>query len=1145
MLFDNLRSTPGVALLGDAAGNIFSCHVSTPGTKLSRLPACKRSSGVMTMACCPSQKESIVVTGCEGGQVSFIDWAAEVVLLEMNHHDADIQCLRWKDSSPLEARPSCVEGDEGDDTRDLQLLVTSSADRTIRIYELRSVGGGLGGGRVVGRIKDAKELAEMSVLEVSEAKAGTGQNSRLWLAVDWLSAPVLPALNKQPPTAWLVTGGHGGAIFGWKIELGDLKPQSASSTPVKLLKGHSRTIFSLRCRLDRTESEVGNMIYSIGMDRVAARWWMGVPRLQFTFDPSFSNANETERRAVQAVKEAGRIQGLGAFPQAVALVKVANHLGCTAFPRIAIGCGDATVRLVNFLDPSLLLFPPPGRIAIPADSTLLWQGIPTAVTALSWHMTLEEILAFGCADGTVGLLHAGRGTAITTATKHPAAVVSIGWSVGEQPDGANMVTLSADGTLLRWDHHRNVNADLFPLSGPTRQISGSRGGATASDVNASDGKPRGPICKQLGCPTSLHDELGFVGRRTPVALSNILVSNSTGGDTIVGMSQGTVAILAENGCSELEVDFPEGYGAVTRVANERRGCIAVTHEAGMVSLVFWPKYARPPSGLQGKKPEIASARLGEGTTATALAIGPLTRRVSKCCDVFVAVGLQGGTIQLWRGPQGSVGHASPNQLTLATVLKGHTGSILNLTSHSHCGSGACFEEGGADEASDEIKAFLVSGADDQSVRVWDVKAAITRGLLEKRTSIQGEEQPAEESRCREEVEEEQGEVAAPSPSLHEIVKENSGGPQPTSTFHHGKPKGKEMSLGSKALLPTRVSAESPDDVAKLQQSFMGMISESVHIATDSALAEGRIADVLGNSSKLMECSLLGCAFDPLTSSATVRQASSELLNVLLTPGTQQRLLAQRSAALSLWTGDVGAAIATLLENDVLTADFVSCAAAAGRTAWEAAVRAYAIQLESKGEIHLSAMHLLSVDDVESACGLYSRAGMAQEAATLAMTRLPRGHPLVVSLCGALAAQHEGRGDYERAAAHYIMAKNWVAAVRAVLKRDNAFAVEVAIHVGKMAQQYCSPEEIDTVQRLIALAWRGHREATLGNEESQREADAIDGDVAETAPKDRRRRYDRETLEALRVTDTAKPAVLNSSRLHSVLPRELLRSVAGT
>lgn len=40
-------------------------------------------------------------------------------------------------------------------------------------------------------------------------------------------------------------------------------------------------------------------------------------------------------------------------------------------------------------------------------------------------------------------------------------------------------------------------------------------------------------------------------------------------------------------------------------------------------------------------------------------------------------------------------------------------------------------------------------------------------------------------------------------------------------------------------------------------------------------------------------------------------------------------LAQRSAALSLWRGDVGQALQTLLEHNALTADFVSLSAAAG------------------------------------------------------------------------------------------------------------------------------------------------------------------------------------------------------------------------
>ena len=50
----------------------------------------------------------------------------------------------------------------------------------------------------------------------------------------------------------------------------------------------------------------------------------------------------------------------------------------------------------------------------------------------------------------------------------------------------------------------------------------------------------------------------------------------------------------------------------------------------------------------------------------------------------------------------------------------------------------------------------------------------------------------------------------------------------------------------------------------------------------------------------------------------------------------------------MWQGDVRQALATVVEADALTADFVSIAASAGHQAWLAASRLYAQKLELKG-----------------------------------------------------------------------------------------------------------------------------------------------------------------------------------------------------
>jgi len=167
------------------------------------------------------------------------------------------------------------------------------------------------------------------------------------------------------------------------------------------------------------------------------------------------------------------------------------------------------------------------------------------------------------------------------------------------------------------------------------------------------------------------------------------------------------------------------------------------------------------------------------------------------------------------------------------------------------------------------------------------------------------------------------------------------------------------------------------------------------------------------------------------------------------PQQQRRLLAQRAAAVALWSGDVGRAIHILIEHDALTADFVSFAAAAGRQAWEAVVRVYTSRLEEAGEPHLAALHLLSVGDPSAACKAYARRGMAREAALLAAAHLPPNDPQLRSLRAAYAAKLEAKGDFERAAAQYVAAHEGAKAAAALRARGSPSAVQAAAELERL------------------------------------------------------------------------------------------------
>lgn len=64
---------------------------------------------------------------------------------------------------------------------------------------------------------------------------------------------------------------------------------------------------------------------------------------------------------------------------------------------------------------------------------------------------------------------------------------------------------------------------------------------------------------------------------------------------------------------------------------------------------------------------------------------------------------------------------------------------------------------------------------------------------------------------------------------------------------------------------------------------------------------------------------------------------------------------------------------------MLNADVVALAGAGGRHVWEAAARAYAVQMAAAGCPAEAALALVSVGDREAAAGVYRQAGMVWEA----------------------------------------------------------------------------------------------------------------------------------------------------------------------
>lgn len=202
----------------------------------------------------------------------------------------------------------------------------------------------------------------------------------------------------------------------------------------------------------------------------------------------------------------------------------------------------------------------------------------------------------------------------------------------------------------------------------------------------------------------------------------------------------------------------------------------------------------------------------------------------------------------------------------------------------------------------------------------------------------------------------------------------------TLTGAETRRKGKE-SLGARALL--RPAAFAEDDVGQQAQA-----QEACVLLARSLL----VAPGAGAGLAAADAMLLDCAPNPLVASMLLRDAAAALATAAGTGSVGARhLAAQRSAALSLWRGDLGAALDVLISREALTSDFASLAAGfspgGAPPAWRAIARLHAQGLEEGGEAHSAALHLLALGEAEAAARLLARTGLLREAVLLASARL--------------------------------------------------------------------------------------------------------------------------------------------------------------
>jgi hypothetical protein len=766
----------GVALLGDAAGSLYSWDLLDPGSKPAALAACKRGAGVACLAACPRPRPGggplLLAVGCADGRVDLIDWSQEVVVQRLEQHGGEVHALRWVAVDTAGAGAG-GGGGPGGGGRVESLLASTAADGAVNVYALpaRHDAEVSSGGA-------ARLVHTLNLAAPAGAEPGAGRKGRAWLAAAWVPSTALQRDEGRAVEAWLLLGGVGGSTVAWRLSLqAGAAAAAAGEAPVKLSGGgHSRAVFSVHAAATQPSSdpEPGVRFITAGMDRAVMGWRAPLPPARPAATPKEAAAEA--RAAWQRARSLWSLPGLGGRAYALDACPAPAEGGETAAARLAVGCGDATVRVARLR--------PGGGGDAPAAAAhqLLWQGVAGKVTAVRWHPSQRELLAFGCEDGSVGVMHCGRECAVVAPVRHKVrrrrhaealnaappsrsslppcrrdawlscapiidalawsgslqgSVVHVGWvrtqadaeaafdeaaATFEPFDGTlqpadccYLASFSSDGALLRWRAWRDLDA-LFPAVGR------HRGGGP-------------PVRRELGRPQDLPT--GADADAAAAAALCAVATDYSSATYALGFDDGGAALHCYSGARAHAVPPPArdpaagaaagapARRAVAHVAVCHSGAaLVVAREDSTLEVVLLPDGGDGGGG--GGAAHRCAARLAARPTSLATADRHRAHRLGPpflgdgACDVMVACGLADGRIQLFCWTQPARGAGGGRALEPRRTLQAHSGAVLALTWLDCPGVGQADGVG-------EVWPVLFSGSEDQSVWAWGAEDLTAEG----------------------------------------------------------------------------------------------------------------------------------------------------------------------------------------------------------------------------------------------------------------------------------------------------------------------------------------------------------------------------------------------------------------------------------
>ncbi|XP_072040500.1 gem-associated protein 5-like [Amphiura filiformis] len=849
-----------------------------------------------------------------------------------------------------------------------------------------------------------------------------GRGSRVWVALWWIP-------NEKTS---FISSSHSGDVVRWDLSGSKPKWECLGSHDAGGINMHMRIVFNI------SQGPTPDTLITTSMDRKLICWNCSTLQADWC------------------------LSSLGGFVYCIAPSPLDQS-------RLAIGVGDNMIRVWNTASPGQH-----------CDVTVLWQGIKAKVTAVCWHPTRENCLAYATDDGRVGVYNnitQSNKPPILSSTFHRKTVYALSWGppCPAKSDSEcallHLYSCGGEGAVLQHDSS-NLQGDAVNMNKLIRDANNiehmlpqrtdvswcpdGRAVAMGNEDGSIDVFAASNLL--LLCTIHVHHKLiNCLKWYPPTALPT---DQSHPGSEVTCQSDSSTANVGVNSSQ----------------SEQQRYWLASGSNDPHVHVYDLNKVLGPRDPVQLDTPMTSSMCCLSGHTVrvTALSWSPHgdSRLVSASYD---------GTAQVWDVMKGEPLYN----------YRGHRGRIF--TCHW--------------SATDED--VIYTGSEDFTLRKWKISECENKYPPKKKKEAlfktarfqSGDAKPKKGKKQKQKKNnpakspEATTNVASNTPvepmvaSSTNTTDQSEGITQRIEGIDTVMSQSQPASHDDKEQASVSESRKSKEEevrvVSKMGEAESSYMEEAVEVAKEPSYM--KIRKDRGKKKKQKSLFPVSCGLDNRTrahkQADCIQLAAMKYGGVVATPKsddtedketTHLGFFSDRKAmydvfrdeaenhnesgyfdqkcTLGLWKGNILVEIEEAKQSGTLSDMTVGMAAIGGPDVWLEICEAYAQQLEKREDFIKAANYYVACHQIQKAIQVLMNNRYHREAAAMATVRLPYKDPLLIEVYDSWAVQLEKEGSFEQAAKCFLAIDQPADAIRLLCKKGDPSSLRAGLEVAILSQQ---------------------------------------------------------------------------------------------